>query len=224
MWLWLWPFDESQQTVVIAILGFIVAFLLTHYFFSFRRHSTIRDSNSYNELIESLLSQNSAKFAATTKIIEGISLRLELLERALEQTKLGSKSEVGLKSEDRLDNLSLLSSVNTSNQDIRNQDISDITKSHRRLHDIDANSYHNDRDDDDDVTNMTGIVLKLLSQRSMNTVEIQSKVNRTREHTSRFMKRLFVQGLVSREMNAKPFVYTLTDEGHKQLKVFRNGV
>ena len=71
---------------------------------------------------------------------------------------------------------------------------------------------------------MTALVLKLLSERSMNTIEIQSKVNRTREHTSRFMKRLFLQGLVSREMDAKPFVYRLTDEGRRQLKVFRNDV
>ena len=93
MWPWPWFFDESQQTVVIAILGFIGAFLLTHYFFSFRSRSTIiTDSNSYDELIESLLSQYSAKFGATTKIIEGISLRLELLERALEQTKLGNQN------------------------------------------------------------------------------------------------------------------------------------
>jgi predicted transcriptional regulator len=223
MWPWLWPFDESQQTVVIAILGFIAAFLLTHYFFSFRRGTTIiTDSNSYNELIESLLSQYSAKFAATTKMIEGVSLRLELLERALEQTKLGSKFEVVSKSEDRLDNLSLLSSGNRNNHDNRNQDISDITKSHHQLHDIHADNYQNDVIDD--ITNMTVLVLKILSQRPMNTIEIQSKVNRTREHTSRFMKRLFVQGLVSREMDTKPFVYRLTDEGHKQLKVFRNGV
>jgi predicted transcriptional regulator len=223
MWPWLWPFDESQQTVVIAILGFIAAFLLTHYFFSFRRGTTIiTDSNSYNELIESLLSQYSAKFAATTKMIEGVSLRLELLERALEQTKLGSKFEVVSKSEDRLDNLSLLSSGNRNKHDNSYRDISDITKSRHQLHDIHADNYHNDVIDD--ITNMTVLVLKLLSQRPMNTIEIQSKVNRTREHTSRFMKRLFVQGLVSREMDTKPFVYRLTDEGHKQLKVFRNGV
>ena len=51
--MWLWPLDESQQTLVIAILGFIGAFLLTHYFFSFRsRTGIVSDSNSYDELIE----------------------------------------------------------------------------------------------------------------------------------------------------------------------------
>jgi hypothetical protein len=38
------------------------------------------------------------------------------------------------------------------------------------------------------------------------------------------MKKLFLQGLVSRDMNTKPFLYTLTDEGRKQLKVFHSDV
>jgi hypothetical protein len=227
--MWPWSLDESQQSLVIAVLGFIGAFLLTHYFFNLRSRTTIiSGSNSYDKLIESLLSQYSAKFAAVTKIIENINLRLELLEGALEQKKLGSKAE-GLvsKSGNRFNNFSLLSNANTHGRDNGSRDDandandiydielkSDVTKSY---HDD-----HNDAEHREDITNMTGLVLKLLSERSMNTVEIQSKVSRTREHTSRFMKRLFLEGLVSREMNTKPFIYTLTDEGRKQLKAFRS--
>jgi predicted transcriptional regulator len=229
--MWPWSLDESQQSLVIAVLGFIGAFLLTHYFFNFRSRTTIiSGSNSYDKLIESLLSQYSAKFAAVTKIIENINLRLELLEGALEQKKLGSKAE-GLvsKSGERLSNFSLLSNAHTHGRDNGSRDgndiydidlKSDVTKSYHQLHH--DNDDHNDAEHGEDITNMTGLVLKLLSERSMNTVEIQSKVSRTREHTSRFMKRLFLEGLVSREMNTKPFMYTLTDEGRRQLKAFRS--
>jgi predicted transcriptional regulator len=221
--MWLWPLDESQQTLVIAILGFMGAFLLTHYFFSLRSRTAIMsDSNPYDdELIESLLSQYSAKFVAITKIIESINLRLELLERVLpaEQRKLAAKSEVETsKSVYTSSNLSLLPNVNPDDHDDRTHDDSDIdlnsdvTKSYHQLHDI------------HDTTDMTRFVLRVLSERPMNTIEIQSKISRTREHTSRFMKRLFLKGLVSREMNTKPFVYTLTDEGRKQLKVSRSDV
>ena len=221
--MWLWPLDESQQTLVIAILGFMGTFLLTHYFFRLRSRTAIMsDSNPYDdELIESLLSQYSAKFVAITKIIESINLRLELLERVLpvEQTKLGAKSEVETsKSVYTSSNLSLLPNVNPDDHDDRTHDDSDIdlnsdvTKSYHQLHDI------------HDTTDMTHFVLRVLSERPMNTIEIQSKISRTREHTSRFMKRLFLKGLVSREMNTKPFVYTLTDEGRKQLKVSRSDV
>jgi hypothetical protein len=230
--MWPWSLDESQQTLVIAILGFIGAFLLTHYLFSFRsRPTVISGSNSYDELIESLLSQYSGKFAAITKIIESINLRLELLERALslEQRKLEPKSEMGIsKSVYKSSNLSLLPNVNPDDRDDRIHDASDIdlksdiTKSYHQLHDIHDGDEHNN--DIDDTANMTRFVLRLLTERPMNTIEIQSKISRTREHTSRFMKRLFLEGLVSRETNTKPFVYMLTDEGHKQLKVFRSDV
>lgn len=226
--MWPWTMDESQQTIVIAILGFISAFLLTHYFLSFRNRSVIKgSSNSYDELIESLLSQYSAKFMATTKIIESISLRLELLETAVKQTKSVTKSEVVTsKSVDRLNNLSLLSNSNVHDDDNRSDNVSDmdtnsdIIKAYHELHHDNDNHYN----DAEDVQDMRRLVLKLLSERSMSSIEIQSKISRTREHTSRFMKRLFVEGLVSRDMNTKPFVYTLTDEGHKRLKVFRSDV
>jgi predicted transcriptional regulator len=220
--MWPWPLDESQQTLVIAILAFMGAFLLTHYFFSFRsRTGIVSDSNSYDELIESLLSQYSAKFVAITKIIESINLRLELLERVLpvEQRKLAARSQVETsESVYTSSNLSLLSNVKPDDHDDRTHDDSDIdlnsdvTKSYHQLHDI------------HDITDMTHFVLRVLSERPMNTIEIQRKISRTREHTSRFMKRLFLEGLVSREMNTKPFVYTLTDEGRKQLKVSRSDV
>lgn len=236
MWLWLWHFDESQQSLVMAILGFIGAFLLIHYYLSFRsRRTEINDSNSH-DFIESVLSQYSAKFAATTKIMEDITLRLEFVERALEQIKTqlvsSPKSKVSLRSTNKFDNLSLLSNVSTNEQDENsdigkigdigdiNNDIRDaqLTNNITKLHESE------DYQEDGDITNMSAVILKLLNKKSMNTMEIQSKVRRSREHTSRFMKRLFLQGLVSREMHTKPFVYTLTDEGRKQLKAFHNDV
>lgn len=221
--MWPWPIDESQETLVVAILAFIGAFLLIHYLLRFKSRNTIKtSSNSYDGLVESLLSQYSAKFAVTTKIIESISLRLELVERALEQTKSETKYEVVTsKSTSRPNNLSLLSNTNLDDHGNRTHDAGDM--------DINGDiikSYHELRHDNDaqDAQGMMYLVLKLLSERSMSSIEIQSKTSRTREHTSRFMKRLFLEGLVSREMNTKPFVYTLTDEGRKRLKVFRSDV
>jgi hypothetical protein len=230
--MWTWPFDESHQSLVIATLGFMGAFLLMHYYLSFRSRMTEINGSSSHDFIESVLSQYSAKFAAATKIIEDITLRLEIVERALEQIHLASsKSKVSLRSTNKFDKLSLLSNVSTNEQDENSGigDIGDISSDIRdaqaknnitKLDEIQSHDYQNSGD----ITNMSALILKLLSKKSMNTIEIQSKVRRTREHTSRFMKRLFLQGLVSREMHAKPFVYTLTDEGRKQLKAFHNDV
>jgi predicted transcriptional regulator len=57
----------------------------------------------------------------------------------------------------------------------------------------------------------TEYVLKLLNERSMTSREVQQAIGRSREHTSRLMKRLHEYGFVSRDTKAKPFKYALTE-------------
>lgn len=60
-------------------------------------------------------------------------------------------------------------------------------------------------------------ILKKLNDESLTTREIQKVVGRSREHTSRLMKKLYDEKLVDRNMSMKPFKYTITDEGRKLL-------
>jgi hypothetical protein len=59
----------------------------------------------------------------------------------------------------------------------------------------------------------TDHILKLLIDRPRTSREIQYAIGRTREHTSRLMKKLYQTNLVSRESGSKPFKYTITDAG-----------
>lgn len=47
--------------------------------------------------------------------------------------------------------------------------------------------------------------------------QIQEKIRRSREHTARMMNLLYKQGLVSRDTNMRPFTYSLTEAGMKEL-------
>ena len=60
-------------------------------------------------------------------------------------------------------------------------------------------------------------ILKMLAERPRTSREVQQAVGRTREHTARLMKKLHDSGLVSRDVNAKPFKYNITDEGRETL-------
>jgi len=60
-------------------------------------------------------------------------------------------------------------------------------------------------------------VIKLLGVRPRSSVEIKELIGKSREHAARLMKKLFDEGLVSRDAVKKPFVYQLTDEGRKFL-------
>ena len=60
-------------------------------------------------------------------------------------------------------------------------------------------------------------ILKMLIERPRTSREIQHSVGRTREHTSRLMKKLYDSKLVIRDSNSKPFKYSITDAGRIQL-------
>jgi DNA-binding transcriptional ArsR family regulator len=60
-------------------------------------------------------------------------------------------------------------------------------------------------------------ILRKLEDNSLTTREVQTVIGRTREHTSRLMKKLFEEKLVYRDVSTKPFRYTITVEGRKLL-------
>ena len=64
----------------------------------------------------------------------------------------------------------------------------------------------------------TDYILKLLVEKPRTSREVQLAVGRTREHTARLMKKLHDSDLVSRDVNAKPFRYNITDAGRERLK------
>ena len=47
--------------------------------------------------------------------------------------------------------------------------------------------------------------------------EIQQRIGRTREHTARMMNGLYHEGLVERDVTARPFSYSITEKGRDLL-------
>jgi DNA-binding transcriptional ArsR family regulator len=54
-------------------------------------------------------------------------------------------------------------------------------------------------------------VLRLLSENNRTSREIQHAIGKSREHTSRLLKRLYEAGLINRETDSKPFKYSISD-------------
>lgn len=65
--------------------------------------------------------------------------------------------------------------------------------------------------------NVVDYVLKLITEGPMTSHDIQITIGRTREHTSRMMKKLFEEGFVERNMKTKPFTYYITDKGKTKI-------
>jgi hypothetical protein len=69
-----------------------------------------------------------------------------------------------------------------------------------------------------EVNSTTDYIFKLLAERPRSSREVQLAIGRTREHTARLMKKLHDLGLVSRDVDTKPFRYNITDAGREMLK------
>ena len=67
----------------------------------------------------------------------------------------------------------------------------------------------------------TDYVLRLITEKPLTSRDIQITIGRTREHTSRMMKKLFEEGLVERNMQTKPFTYKITDKGLAKISLVK---
>ncbi len=62
-------------------------------------------------------------------------------------------------------------------------------------------------------SNPTSHVLHLITNKAMTSRDIQITLKKSREHTSRLMKKLFDEGLVERNTETKPYTYSITEKG-----------
>lgn len=67
-------------------------------------------------------------------------------------------------------------------------------------------------------TNPTDHVLHLITNKAMTSRDIQITLKRTREHTSRLMKKLFEEGFVQRNTESKPYTYSITEKGKAKIE------
>jgi predicted transcriptional regulator len=64
-----------------------------------------------------------------------------------------------------------------------------------------------------DYTNPVDHVLHLITNKAMTSRDIQITLKKSREHTSRLMKKLFEEGFVQRNTESKPYTYSITEKG-----------
>ena len=67
-------------------------------------------------------------------------------------------------------------------------------------------------------TNPTDYVLHLITNKAMTSRDIQIILKKSREHTSRLMKKLFEGGFVQRNTETKPYTYSITKKGKTKVE------
>ena len=67
------------------------------------------------------------------------------------------------------------------------------------------------------VTEIEALRLVFEGRGKISAREIQQRIGRTREHTARMMNSLYHDGLVERDVTARPFSYSITEKGRDVL-------
>ena len=73
-----------------------------------------------------------------------------------------------------------------------------------------------------DQNNPIDYVLHLITSKPMTSRDIQITLKRSREHTSRLMKKLFEDGYVNRNTESKPYTYSISEKGKEKIGLLEN--
>lgn len=127
-----------------------------------------------------------------------MKIRLDALEmEGLEQKTQDSESEL----KEMLKEITQRQTVEEKSKDIVKPEIEpELKKIKESVPEIDSG----------DITEQ---VLHLITTKSMTSRDIQEALKKSREHCSRFLKKLFEDGYVDRDTSSKPYTYFITEKG-----------
>jgi len=199
--------EYSLFDVIISITLFVISFIVFVYFGYFRDMKE-RDKENY-KIKDMLIEGYFHKFDEYNNIISDLRAKIDLIE-----LKIGQKGE---NTHDQSKVASSNDIVNNESQRSASHVISPVTKS----------VIITEKKDDVKVgdfglrLNTTDWILKMLEV-PLTSREIQRRIKKSREHTSRLLKKLYSENIVMRDESTRPFKYKITNEGRKLLEQTTN--
>ena len=197
-------------TGIFFIIGFLISYLLKS------KHTTVIQPNSsptvdYSEIINVIENNKQLQIDNIMQKINDIEIKLDLVESMIFQ--LSKKPQIDTNATD--DNKNITQIPKSTSQDKISSDINyQISQKTSQSYNINKNPIV--LSDKQNATNY--YILKILSKESLTSNDIKNAIGRTREHTSRLMKKLFEENFVYRDITTKPFKYRLTEQGKKYLE------
>src|SRR4249919_1084632 len=196
--------EYSLFDVIIAITLFVLSFVAFFYFSYFRDlKERVKENQKFKDM---LIDGYIRKFDEYSDIISELRTKIDMIE-------LRINPEKSTRMEDEF-----VTSTNGVN-DRSHKNISHIS---HNVTPVIKSVIITDKKDDvgDDVAlhlNTVNSILKML-EIPLSSREIQGKIKKSREHTSRLLKKLYSENIVIRDETTRPFRYKITNEGRKLLE------
>jgi|GEM_PF-246732 predicted transcriptional regulator len=197
----------SLLDVIISITLFILSFLVFFYFGYTRDiKERLKENHKFKDM---LIDSYIQKFDEYNQIISDLRTKMDMIE-----LKINPQKEVEI--QDILQDIQheFITSNDTAND-----------KSHKKIsHNIppvmkDVIITNKDSGGEQIMQRLNTVdsVLKMLEV-PLTSREIQVRIKKSREHTSRLLKKLYSEDVVMRDESTRPFRYKITDEGRRLLE------
>jgi predicted transcriptional regulator len=194
-------FDLNLQytlsDVLISITLFILSFVAFFYFGYFRDSKEREQEN--HKFKDMLIEGYFHKFDEYNEIISDLRTKLDMMHMKVNPMNNNIRPDEIVEFSDMdSDKSQDISHSKVPVTNVINDVISHQGKDELRLSTVDS-------------------ILKMLEV-PLTSREIQRRVNKSREHTSRLLKKLYSENIVMRDGNSRPFKYKITNEGRKLLE------
>lgn len=190
-------FQYTLSDVMISITIFVLSFV-AFFYFGFFRDSKKREEENH-KFKDMLIEGYFHKFDEYNQIISDLRSKLDLVEIKINSVHNNNKQNNIVDSSDIDSN----KSQDISHSKPVTNDVTIIQKKDGEKEEVRVNTV-------DSILEMLEVPLT--------SREIQRRINKSREHTSRLLKKLYSENIVMRDGSNRPFKYKITNEGRKLLE------
>ena len=196
--------DYSLSDTLISMIFFVLSFF-TFLYIGYFRDIKGRDERDY-KMKDMLIDGYLHKFDEYNEIISDLRSKLDVIDQKINSEKniikeneLAATIKFSDLAKDRSHKaISHNSGPVTKNLNVTGEDIALEEEDTLRANTVDS-------------------ILRMLEV-PLTSREIQRKINKSREHTSRLLKKLYSENIVMRDESVRPYKYKITDEGRRLLE------
>jgi predicted transcriptional regulator len=191
----------SISDVLISITLFILSFVAFIYFGFFREmKEQEKETHKFKDM---LIEGYFHKFDEYNEIISDLRSKLDMIEMRVTPVNIRGKQEEFVATSDI--------GYDRSHKDMSHT-MTPVTK------DVIITEKKSDVNEEVDLRLNTVYSILTMLEVPLTSREIQRKINKSREHTSRLLKKLYSENIVMRDGSTRPFKYKITNEGRKLLE------
>lgn len=193
--------EYSLFDVIISITLFVLSFVAFFYFGYFRDlKERVKENQKFKDM---LIDGYIRKFDEYNDIISELRTKIDMIELRINPEKSTRMEDELITSTNAVDDRSHKNISHNVTPVMKSVIITDKKDDVR--HDV---ALH---------LNTVNSILKMLEV-PLTSRQIQGKIKKSREHTSRLLKKLYSENIVIRDETTRPFRYKITNEGRKLLE------